>query len=90
MPRAINRRTQDDKAIRRLWAFAVLAVLAIVVTSTLTFPAYPNVSRERLGCDCSDNRAGEAVARLIETAQDTKRRLLHARPVVCPSGIETR
>jgi hypothetical protein len=75
MRRPAMRLTQDDKIVRRKWAFAVLGVLAALVVSTLSSPPFQNASPKSLVSGCLDDRAGEAGARLIETKGATDRRL---------------
>jgi len=85
------RLTQDDKIVRRKWAVAVLGVLAAVVVSTLTVPPFQKISPMRSASGCTENRTGEAVARLIETKRATERRLaMDPQPIGCSHGSETK
>ena len=90
MRRSCIRLTPNDEIVRRKWAVAVLGVLALIVTSTLTLPAFQKAGSERLASACGDDRAGEAVAQLIETARETNQRLALSRPAECRVRVEAR
>ena len=90
MRRPPIRLTRDEEAVCRRWGLGVLGVVTTMVVLTLTMPAFRNAPADRLASECTD-RAGEAVARLIETRRETERRLaIDAASAGCDSQVASR